>query len=306
LPPAHMAWGMANVLVGTVDLARGRFADTVTRMEQDVAAAAALTSEAPALWSFPARLLLAQSYCVLGRVAPGAKMVGEMHTRFGRHAAVFGPQLRIAEAWLAAAEGNVSAAIDVALDAARLAEESGQRAIEMLALHDAVRFGDDSCLQRLIDVAAMTGGQLGAAIAAHAKAVLDRDAAAIFATAQRFEEIGALLSAADAAGQAAVIYRAADDRTHTVEASAAANRLAGECGGIRTPAVELAAYPLPLTTREREIANLVAVGLSNKEIADRLTVSVRTVEGHIYRAGIKLDISDREQLATMIRTAGKR
>jgi IS30 family transposase len=39
--------------------------------------------------------------------------------------------------------------------------------------------------------------------------------------------------------------------------------------------------------REREIANLVAADLSNKEFADRLVVSVRTVEGHLYRASIK-------------------
>ncbi|MBV8292563.1 MAG: helix-turn-helix transcriptional regulator, partial [Mycobacterium sp.] len=105
----YLAWGLANVLVGTVDLARGHFAETVTRMEQTVAA---LTSESAASWSFPARLLLAQSYCVLGRVEPGAKMVAEVRTRYGRHVAVFGPQLRIAEAWLAAAEGHVSAAVD--------------------------------------------------------------------------------------------------------------------------------------------------------------------------------------------------
>ncbi|HZE18296.1 MAG TPA: helix-turn-helix transcriptional regulator, partial [Mycobacterium sp.] len=106
----YVAWSMANVLIGTVKVARGMFADTVVPMEQTVAA---LTSESAASWSFPARLLLARSYCALGRVGPGAKMVAELRTRFGRHVAVFGPQLRIAEAWLAAAEGNVSAAIQL-------------------------------------------------------------------------------------------------------------------------------------------------------------------------------------------------
>ena len=181
---------------------------TMSRMEQTVAA---LTSESAASWSFPARLLLAQSYCALGRVEPGAKMVAELRTRFGQHVALFGPQLRIAESWLAAAEGNVSRAIDLALDAARLARESGQQAIEMLALHDAVRFGDRSCLSRLVDVANATGGRLATALAAHAAAVTDRDADAIFAAAQQLEQIGALLSAADAAAQAAVAYAAAGD-----------------------------------------------------------------------------------------------
>ena len=38
-----------------------------------------------------------------------------------------------------------------------------------------------------------------------------------------------------------------------------------------------------------------------REIAERLTVSTRTVEGHIYRACIKLDASDRDALADLIR-----
>ena len=80
-----------------------------------------------------------------------------------------------------------------------------------------------------------------------------------------------------------------------------ADRLAAACGGIKTPALILAANPLPLNTREREIANLVAAGLSNREIAERLTVSTRTVKGHIYRACIKLDASDRDALADLIR-----
>ena len=237
----YTAWGMANVLVGTVKVAQGRFADTVARMEQTVAA---LTSESAASWSFPARLLLARSYCALGRVGPGAKMVAELRTRFGRHVAVFGPQLRIAEAWLAAAEGNVSAAIDLALDAAGRAEESGQRAIAMLALHDAVRFGDQSGLSRLIDLATGVGGRLAAAIAGHAAAVRDRDAAAIFAAAHQFEQIGALLSAADAAAQAASAFEARGDRRRTVDAAALAHRLAAECGGATTPAITSSAQPV--------------------------------------------------------------
>ena len=295
----YLAWGMANVLRGTIELARGSFLDTVPRMEQTVAA---LTSESAASWSFPARLLLAQSYCALGRVEPGAKMVAELRTRFGRHVALFGPQLRIAESWLAAAEGNVSGAIVLALDAARLAKESGQRAIEMLALHDAVRYGDRSSLARLVEVAHATGGRLATALAAHAAAVTDRNPDAIYAAAQQLEQIGALLLAADAAAQAAAAYQAAGDRRHAGEAAGTAHRLAAACGGLRTPALQLAGSPLPLTVREREMANLVAAGLSNRDIADRLTVSVRTVEGHLYRACTKCDCTDRDQLAAVIRS----
>ena len=101
-PGQHMAWGLANSRAGMVEVARGRFPDAMSRLEQTVAA---MTSEfdSPAAWGFPARLLLAQSYCALGRVEPAAKMVAELRSRFGRHLALFEPQLRLAEAWLAAA-----------------------------------------------------------------------------------------------------------------------------------------------------------------------------------------------------------
>jgi DNA-binding CsgD family transcriptional regulator len=128
------------------------------------------------------------------------------------------------------------------------------------------------------------------------KLVIDGLAVGVYAAAQQFEQIGALLSAADAAAQAAVAFDGANDRRRSVEAAASANRLAAECGGIRTPALDLASHPLPLTVREREIANLVAAG--------RLVVSVRTVEGHLYRPCIKLDISEREELAALIRRSG--
>lgn len=36
------------------------------------------------------------------------------------------------------------------------------------------------------------------------------------------------------------------------------------------------------------------------DIARRLTVSVRTIEGHIYRACIKLDIAGRDELANIV------
>ena len=38
------------------------------------------------------------------------------------------------------------------------------------------------------------------------------------------------------------------------------------------------------TVRQREIISLAAQGLSNKEIADPLTMSIRSVEGHLFRA----------------------
>jgi DNA-binding NarL/FixJ family response regulator len=55
-----------------------------------------------------------------------------------------------------------------------------------------------------------------------------------------------------------------------------------------------------LTTREREVAQLVAQGLSNKEIAAKLVVSLRTAEGHVEKILAKQGFSSRTQVAAWL------
>jgi DNA-binding NarL/FixJ family response regulator len=58
----------------------------------------------------------------------------------------------------------------------------------------------------------------------------------------------------------------------------------------------------PLTWRERETVELVAEGLSNKAIAARLGVSVRTVEGHLNHVFTKLAVESRTELVRYVLT----
>lgn len=52
-----------------------------------------------------------------------------------------------------------------------------------------------------------------------------------------------------------------------------------------------------LTKREMEVLKLIAEGLYNKEIADRLTISEKTVKNHVSNIFRKIDVSDRTQAA---------
>lgn len=60
---------------------------------------------------------------------------------------------------------------------------------------------------------------------------------------------------------------------------------------------------LKLTRREREVADLVATGMSNREIAERLIVSVRTAEAHVEHILTKLGFNSRAQIATWVATS---
>lgn len=59
-----------------------------------------------------------------------------------------------------------------------------------------------------------------------------------------------------------------------------------------------------LTNRELEILNLVAQGLSNREIAEQLFVSRCTVESHIKHIYRKLSVTKRTQAVSTARTLG--
>jgi non-specific serine/threonine protein kinase len=58
--------------------------------------------------------------------------------------------------------------------------------------------------------------------------------------------------------------------------------------------------PTPLTRREQQVADLIAGGMSNKEIAARLVIARRTAEGHVERILQKLGFSSRAQIATWV------
>jgi len=60
---------------------------------------------------------------------------------------------------------------------------------------------------------------------------------------------------------------------------------------------EPAATAGPLSRREREVSAHVAAGMTNRQIANRLGIAERTVEGHVERIRAKLGFRSRAQIA---------
>lgn len=214
------------------------------------------------------------------------------------------PEVLLAQAWLAAADGAISEAVRLTHEAATLAAGRGQLAHEVFALQTAVCFGDHTVAARLAHLATMVDGPRAPATAEHAAALAADDGDRLMTASHRWEDIGDMIAATDAAAQAATAYTFHGRRGSAIAAATRTDHLAAACEGAHTPAVRLAAQPLPLTGREREIATLAANGLTNREIADRLVVSVRTVEGHLYRANAKLGTSSRADLAYLLGGSG--
>ncbi|OWM12251.1 helix-turn-helix transcriptional regulator [Mycolicibacterium peregrinum] len=206
----------------------------------------------------------------------------------------------LVRAWAAATQGAVSEAVEIVLDAADTAGGNGQLAAEVLCLQTAAQFGDHSRTRRLDELTGLVEGPRVAAAAALCRALAHDDGDGLAKASTEFEEFGDLVAAADAAGRAAVAYRRKDMRGSALASASRATALAEACGGAATPALLAAAERLPLTGREREIAMLIGAGLSSRAIADRLRLSIRTVEGHIYRAMARTGVSTRAELIALL------
>jgi DNA-binding CsgD family transcriptional regulator len=211
-------------------------------------------------------------------------------------ATVFEPCARVAEAWLAAAEGRRADAGALAIGAADVAAAQGQPAVEALLLHGAVRFGavEEVC-ERLGRLSRSLDSPLLEVMALRAGATLAGAGAGLDRASQRFEELGALLLAAEAAAEAAAVHEGAGNRQAAVVSRLRAEALARVCGVFDTPGLDVQAPPT-LTSREEQVARLAARGLSNQGIADQLVVSVRTVEAHLAHVYAKLGITGRATL----------
>jgi DNA-binding CsgD family transcriptional regulator len=211
------------------------------------------------------------------------------------------PRIAVSTAWVSAAQGEVSRALAHLAEAEEVSRKNGQVAYELLSLASAVRLGSARPAARLTELEAWVEGPLVSIVAAHARALArspeEGSGEALDEVTERYSALTVNLYAAEAAAQASKAHGLAGKSR---KAAAAASRsfflLAGH-EGARPLGLELALAPRALTRREKEVAMLAVRGRSSQEIADRLCVSVRTVDTHLARVYYKLGITGRSQLA---------
>jgi DNA-binding CsgD family transcriptional regulator len=294
-----LAYANLALLLGNADLVRGAVAEAVRLLHEAVAGVerhAVTTGLRPATY-----FALAEAHAKLGQADEANDAVAGARSCVPAGFLFMHTALSLAGGWAMAASGRLSEAAESVLEAARLARERGQPTHELACIQAAAQWGDASGAARARELAEALSLPLGNAVALHAEALLAGDGEGLLAAAAAYRGIGDRVAAADAAAQASVAFDVSQRHRRGLYGAALARELADECGGLRTPALRTPAG-IPLSGRQRDVIELVVAGLSNRQIADQLVMSVRTVEGHIYRACQRVGAQSREELASIMRS----
>lgn len=207
-------------------------------------------------------------------------------------------------AWLAG-QGRIPDARAALADAADAAGRTGHLTVRAWLLHEMARLGGAAdVVDELEALAATADGRLVAARAGHVRALVDRDVDALTAAAADLAGLGAWLVAAEAYAAAADAARRAGDQRRANALAGESAAVAERCEGAVSPLLVAAPSVVPLSPREREVAALAARGTPSKEIAERLYLSVRTVNNHLQNVYTKLGVSSRAELAAALDRIG--
>jgi DNA-binding CsgD family transcriptional regulator len=296
-----VAQGQSAWTLGTIYSLRGRARTAIAWLTEG---AALLREGGSGNFIRASHSELAHCLAIAGRPTEAQRALQEAESCLVSYPAV-DVHLLLAKAWVAAAAGETTAGRALARQAAELARTYNRPAWEASALHHVLRLGGlgSDIADRLAVLAGRLGGRLVPTFALHARAQATTDAPGLVEVSRAFEEMGVLLYAAEAAVEAARSSREEGRKGSAVTWAARARALADQCEGARTPALAEIDQPLPLTPRELEIGSMAARGLTNKEIAARLFVSVRTVDNHLHAIYAKLGIEGRTALSDVLGVA---
>ncbi|MCX6497772.1 MAG: LuxR C-terminal-related transcriptional regulator [Arthrobacter sp.] len=181
------------------------------------------------------------------------------------------------------------------------AQRQGLRAVETDIRRLALRGGDTAAAEALAASSSAVEGPEARLLRAYALAVAASDSAELTALSDQAMSAGYLLLALEAGQQAAYLLESDSDKWKLTAVQRKVHHRMVAAGMSGHMNIVRGEHYADLTSRESEILKLVAGGASNAEIAAQLTVSQRTVEGHLYRIFGKLGVSRRAELVDVQR-----
>lgn len=291
---SHDGMAIMAAAAGQSALARGLVITTEARMREAIALLKERDRNRFLAWAWG---VLGHSAALAGDVDAAAASISEGESVRPRAARLFDTELERGQAWLAFARGEIRRGVEISLSAAEMASASGRISFQIQLLHEVARMGQPKRVVRSVsELAGRIEGAWGTSVAAHVIALSEQDPSGLHEASIQFERMGAWLLAAEASAASANAFRKANKIGSAATLRARTIDLLKMCEGARGPAVSLS-FELPeLTPREQEIVTLVAAGHSSREIAEKLVLSVRTVDNHLHRAYAKLGVTSRREL----------
>jgi DNA-binding CsgD family transcriptional regulator len=288
------AEGFFGATLGWVQLHQGLLLSAQRTYRESATAFRASAHRGPLRWALAGLLFaaaLARDREVAGEAARALDAIGP------HPAALFDTTIGQARAWAAVADGDPEHARSLLRAAAAEAHSRGAVLDESAALHDLARLGRaKDVADHLRSLAAIAQGDYLRTLADNAAGLARGDPDALGDAAERFAALGFNLRAAESAMAASEASARAHDQRTATRWARRATELAALCEAPATPELVGPAGPSPLTNRESEIALLAADGLPSRVIAERLYLSVRTVDNHLARIYTKLGVTSRSEL----------
>lgn len=281
----------AGVVRGRSMLDQGRYLEAARVFELAASAALDLNLSLHLRWARGGALL---AFAQMGDRQRSRSALDALDSSPPTRLAFLSSEIERARAWAAIVAGDLGAGAVRLRAAAAMAQASGEAGMELLALHDLVRIGQTGVVARMGELADTVQGELHAVRIAHGLG--SADGAALERVGIRFESLGAAVLAAEAFNQASWVMTRTGRRSAAERLRARSIEIQGSVAWAATPALSSQIGLGDLTQREREVATLVATGLSSKEVSARLGVSVRTVDNLLQRVYRKLDVHDRSDL----------
>jgi DNA-binding NarL/FixJ family response regulator len=208
----------------------------------------------------------------------------------------------LARGWTAVAAGDVSIGRQYIESAVDMGQEVGDLIGATRALHSLARLGRArQVTSRLTALSGEIDSDLVAMCAKFTSAFATRSSGALEAVASNLEAGGSFLLSAEALGEAAFLLRRDGYSQEAGNAEQRGRRLLARCEGAVTPLVHAIGARGHLTPAEWETAMQAITGSSDKEIATRMNLSVRTIENRLHRTYQKLGLTRRHELADALR-----